>query len=139
MEELEKVISWLKTYPGWEGTLHVDVTDNVPGSSGLYPKGLQELSRREDVLGNLCIRYRWSFSLHRVAAQNPQDNAKWLMAFQQWVAHQSIQGKTPVFGDDPRQEIFRAGEGTLISRNAGGSTGYTVLLTADFTKIFRGE
>lgn len=139
MEELEKVTGWLKTYPGWEGTLCVDVTDTVPGSSGLYPKGLQELSRREDVLGNLCVRYRWSFSLHRVAAQNPQDNARWLMEFQQWVARQSIQGKTPVFGDDPKQEIFRAGDGSLVNRSTGGSTGYTVLLTADFTKIYRGE
>ena len=139
MEELEKVISWLKTYPGWEGTLSVDVTDDVPGSSGLYPKGLQELSRREDVLGNLQIRYRWSFSLHRSFARDPMDNARWLMEFQQWVARQSIQGKVPIFGDDPRQEHIRAMDGALISRKNGGSIGYTVLLTVDFTKIYRGE
>ena len=139
MEELEKVAHWLKTYPAWEGTLDVDVTDVTAGSAGLYPKGLQELSRREDVLGNLQIRYRWSFSLHRTAAKEPAENARWLMAFQQWVARQSLQGKTPVFGDDPKQEQIRAADGALISRKNGGTTGYTVLLTVDFTKIYRGE
>jgi len=139
MTELEMLTNWLKTYPGWEGTLAVDVTDYVPGGSGIYPKGLQELSRREDVLGNLEIRYRWSFTLHRVAAKKPQDNARWLMALQQWVALQSLQGKTPVFGDNAKDEILRACEGALVSRKQGGSTEYTVLLTADFTKIYRGE
>lgn len=139
MTELEALTAWLKTYHGWAGNLLVDVTDAVPGASGLYPKGLQELSRREDVLGNLVIRFRWSFQLHRVAGVNPKADAAWLMDFQRWVAQQSLMGRCPVFGDDPKTEQMRAGEGKLTSRSAGGSTGYTVLLTVDFTKIYRGE
>ena len=138
MTELDRLVSWLKTYPHWEGTLRVDVTDTVSGS-GLYPKGLQELSRREDVLGNLRIRFRWNFSLHRRAAQTPEDNARWLMAFQQWVARQSLHGSVPVFGDVPREEIIRVGEGALKQHNQGGSREYTAVLNVEFTKIYRGE
>ena len=40
MTELEKLENWLKTFPLWDGSLSVDVTDSVPGGMGLYPKGL---------------------------------------------------------------------------------------------------
>lgn len=138
MSDLEKLKAWLQTYPHWQEQILVDVTQAVPGGIGLYPKGLQELSRREDVAGNLVIRFRWSFSLHRIAVCG-QDSAQWLMAFQQWVFNQCRQGLAPRFGDVPGQEQIRACEGSLISRKQGGQTGYTVLLTADFSKIYRGE
>ena len=138
MSELETLQAWLKTFPLWDGSLSIDVTDAVPGGMGLFPKGLQELSRREDVLGNLTIRYRWSFVLRRNQAAQLQDNAQWLMQLQKWAANQCRQGLAPRFGDAPRQEQLRISEGTLVQRNEGGS-GYTALLTVDFTKIFRGE
>ena len=139
MTELEVLTAWLKTYHGWAGTLFVDVVEAVPGSTGLYPKGLQELSRREDVLGNLSVRFRWSFQLQRVAGTDPRADALWLMDFQRWVAQQSLMGRCPIFGDEPKTEQMRACEGSLVSRSQGGSTGYTVLLTVDFTKNYRGE
>ena len=119
--------------------LYVDFADAVPGNMGLFPKGLEEISRREDVLGNLVVRFRWSFQLHRIAGKAPQADARWLMDFQQWVAQQSLMGHCPIFGDDPKTEQMRACEGRLVGRNPGGSTGYTVLLTVDFTKNYRGE
>lgn len=138
MTELKILQTWLQTFPLWEGSLTVDVTEAVPGGMGLYPKGLQELSRREDVLGNLTVRYRWSFSLHRGQAAQTQENAQWLMELQKWAAQQCRQGLTPRFGDIPAEERLRICEGSLTQRREGGS-GYTALLTADFTKIFRGE
>ena len=138
MTELEKLENWLKTFPLWDGSLSVDVTDSVPGGMGLYPKGLQELSRREDVLGNLKVCYRWSFALHRSQAAQTRENAQWLMELQKWAANQCRQGLAPQFGDVPAEERLRICEGTLVHRKEGGS-GYTALLTADFTKIFRGE
>ena len=138
MSELEKLQAWLQTFPMWDGSLSIDVTDAVPGGMGLYPKGLQELSRREDVLGDLTIRYRWSFILHRNQAAQTQENAQWLMELQKWAAHQCRQGLAPKFGDAPVEERLRICEGGLQHRKEGGS-GYTALLTADFTKIFRGE
>lgn len=136
MNELEKLQTWLKSFPLWESSLSIDVTDAVPGGMGLYPKGLQELSRREDVLGNLTVRYRWSFLLHRNQTAQMEANAQWLMELQKWAADQCRRGLAPRFGDG--EERLRICEGSLTKRREGGS-GYTALLTADFTKIFRGE
>lgn len=138
MSELEKLQTWLKTFPLWDGSLSIDVTDAVPGGMGLFPKGLQELSRREDVLGNLTVRYRWNFALHRNQTAQMQDNAQWLMELQKWAANQCRQGLAPRFGDAAQHEQLRIYEGKLAYRKEGGS-GYTALLSVDFTKIFRGE
>ena len=139
MTELEALRAWLRTFPGWDSRLEVDLCDSIPGCTGLFPKGLQELSRREDVLGQLTIRYRWSFTLRRSAAGSSEENARWLIELQKWAAQQSRLGLAPRFGDDPRQEQLRICEGSLVSRQQAGSIGYTALLTADFTKIYRGE
>ena len=139
MTELELLSAWLQTFPMWDTDTQIDLTDAVPGSTGLFPKGLQELSRREDVLGNLTVCYRWSFTLRRNAAGNGEENARWLMELQKWAARQSRLGLAPRFGDIPGQERLRICDGSLVSRQQAGSSGYTALLTADFTKYFRGE
>ena len=135
---LEELRNWLQTFPKWEGTLHLDYADHVPGSSGLYPKGLTELSRREDVLGNLKIRYSWMFELKRAAACG-EENARWLLDLQNWVAEQDRLGLAPEFGDEPRAERIRAFEGKLSNHTQAGSSLYTVALTVEFTKLYRGE
>lgn len=132
---LEKMKQWLETFPKWEGTLQFDYADDVPGNSGLYPRGITELSRREDVLGNVTTRYSCAFILRRTAARN-QENARWLLDFQQWVAEQDRLGLAPKFGDEPKTERLRAFEGKLDSHKQAGSSMYTVLLTAEFTKIY---
>ena len=138
MSELENLQNWLKTFPLWDGSLTVDETEAIPGGMGIYPKGLQELSRRENVLGDLTVRYRWSFLLQRNQGAQTEENARWLMQLQKWAANQCRLGLAPRFGDVPAEERLRICEGTLTQRKNGGS-GYTALLTADFTKIFRGE
>lgn len=135
---LDKVTDWLRTFPGWEGTLQVDYADHVPGNTGLYPQGMTELSRREDVLGNVKSRYCWAFLIRRAALPG-EGNARWLMEFQNWVAEQDRMGLAPRFGDEPGQERLRAFDGKLHSRQQTGSGLYTVMLTAEFTKIYRGE
>ena len=135
---LERVCSWLQTFPLWEGTLQVDYADEIPGSTGLYPRGLTELSRREDVLGNVAVRCRCGFLLRRCACPG-EDNARWLMEFQTWVADQNRLGLAPQFGDDPKQERIRAFDGRIYDRAQAGSGRYTVILTAEFTKYYRGE
>lgn len=135
---LEKVRCWLQTFPLWEGTLQLDYAQAVPGNSGLYPKGLTELSRREDVLGNVKVRCSWAFQLRRAALPG-EENARWLMDFQSWVADQDRLGLAPQFGDEPKSERLRAFDGRLHDRTQAGSGLYTVMLTAEFTKIYRGE
>ena len=135
---LETVKTWLQTYPGWEGTLEFDYVDSFPGNSGLYPRGIREVSSREDVLGNKKIRYSCDFLLRRSVASS-EENAQWLLEFQQWVTHQDATGLAPKFGDEPKTERIRAFEGRLDSHKQVGSALYTVQLTVEFTKLYRGE
>ena len=132
---LKKMKQWLETFPGWEDVLQFDYTDAVPGHSGLYPKGITELSSREDVLGNRRTRYSCAFTLRRAAAPG-EENARWLLAFQNWVAEQDRLGLAPKFGDEPKTERLRAFEGRLDSQQQVRSAGYTVQLTAEFTKLY---
>lgn len=132
---LEKMRTWLECFPGWENNLLIDYVDAVPGSTGLYPRGLSEVSRREDVLGNVTVRCRWEFLLRR-AAGSREENARWLMDLQNWVMEQDRLGLTPVFGEDPRTQRVRAFEGRLDSQKQVGGSLYTVRLTAEFTKHY---
>ena len=133
---LEKMRQWLETFPKWDAALQFDFVDAVPGSTGLYPTGLTELSRREDVLGNVTVRCRAAFMLRRVAGQSAE-NTQWLVDFQNWVMEQDTLGLTPQFGDVPASQRLRASEGKLDSQKQVGSTLYTVKLTAEFDKIMR--
>lgn len=135
---LQTMESWLQTFPKWEGQLQLDYADAVPGSAGLYPRGIRELSRQEDVLGNRKLRLRCVFLLRR-SALCAEENARWLLELQTWVADQDSLGLTPKFGDEPKTERLRAYEGRLDRQNQDGSSLYTVQLSAEYTKIFRGE
>ena len=135
---LEKMITWLQTFPQWEDSIQIDFLQARPGSSGLYPKGLTELSRREDVLGNLTLQCRCDFLLRKNAGIR-EENARWLLEFQQWVMEQDRLGLAPKFGDAPKSERIRVADGQLQSLSQTGSALYTVKLWTEFTKIYRGE
>ena len=132
---LETITGWLRTFPGWEGDLQLDDMDVLPGSNGLYPRGMTELSRREDVLGNLQIRYSWGFLLRRTDADR-EAAARWLLQLQDWIARQDALGLTPQFGDEPATQRIRAFDGRLHSRQQVGTALYTVGLTVEFTKNY---
>ena len=36
---LEKMETWLQTFPGWEGAVQIDYADATPGFCGMYPRG----------------------------------------------------------------------------------------------------
>ena len=135
---LEKMITWLQTFPQWEDSIQIDFLQARPGSSGLYPKGLTELSRREDVLGNLTLQCRCDFLLRKNAGIR-EENARWLLEFQRWVMEQDRMGLAPKFGDAPKSERVRVSDGQLQSLSQTGSALYTVKLWTEFTKIYRGE
>lgn len=142
MTNLTKLRNWLLTFPGWdEGwVLHTDHTEAEPGNSGLFPLGAEELSRREDVLGNVTVQCRYRFYLYRVTGQaDPQANAEFLLELQQWVRQQSATGAAPRFGDDPKQERLRAEKGKLSEVSQTGTGTYIVTLTAEFVKIYGGN
>lgn len=134
MTALEKMQQWLQTYPGWQDTLQIDLTEPAPGNAGLFCEGLEERARQADILGNLQITCRYRFTLYRRVGRD-SDEAQWLLDFQNWVQQQSALGLAPHFGDIPRLEQIQAQKGTLKDR---GQTGlYAVTLTADFTKVYQ--
>ena len=101
MDILERVRQWVKGFPQWEegNLLYIDFTDGVPGSSGLYPGGLEVVSAKADVLGGVKMTCRYHFCLYRVGnAEGSGRDAAWLLAFQNWVLEQSALGLAPRVG-----------------------------------------
>ena len=145
MTALEKVREWLKTYPGYKQlkALSVDATDPQPANGSVAPAGLVEISRRADVLGNVTVTNQLNFTLYFVFAKAPDDdegaeeNAQWMMDFQDWVQAQSMTGKAPAFGDNKRRESVKAQNGTLYGADTDGCAVYSVQLSAQDQKYFR--
>ena len=138
MDVLEKVRQWVQTFPLWEegNLLFIDFTDGVPGNAGLFPTGMEVLSRREDVLGGVKLRCRYNFCIYRVgAADDGGADARWLLQFQDWVLQQCAAGLAPRFGDEPKMETIRAEQGKLRDRQPGMQV-YAVVLTAEFVKKY---
>ena len=138
MTDLEKLKQWLVTYPLWEDTLTVDFSEATPGSAGLFPAGLEETDRQEDILGNVQVSCRYRFILRRQSPGQADGtvNAQWLLDFQNWVQSQCAAGKNPHFGDVPDRERIQAQKGSLTEISGVGTGMYTVTLIADFMKKY---
>ncbi len=139
MEDIEKMRQWLVKFPRWgEQPLRVDHTDAAPENSGLFPAGLDELAYTRDVLGNVKVRCRYRFVLHRLAAvgDDGADNAQWLLDLQHWVRQQSALGLAPTFGDEPAGERILAQKGRRIEGAQPGTGVYEVTLTAEFVRHY---
>ena len=135
MTVLDKLISWLQTFPLWEGEKTcVDSLMSTPGSVGLYPRGIREMGRREDVLGNVEVVNRLQILLCRVTAgeDDRAEDAAWLLALQDWVRQQSAAGLAPRLGDVPEKEWIRAEQGRLKTPVQTGTGRYAVTITAEY-------
>lgn len=147
MTDLEKIRSWLKTFPDHQKLdgFNVDYTDAVPNNGGIFPSGLVEISRSEDILGNVTVRNQYNFGLYYVFEKAAGDdagaqlNADWVMDFQRWVQEQSIQHLAPTFGDEPKSEQIQAQNGVLYDADEEGTATYMVQLSVNFTKHYEEE
>lgn len=136
MEILEKLKAWLRTFPLWgEAELQVDDTGAEPVSCGLFPIGVEELSCKEDLLGNKSVQCRQTFLLRRIA-QRQEEATAWLMEFQVWVRQQSREKAAPTFGDVPGKEWIRAEKGRLSAATQAGTATYEIRIVCEYTKIF---
>lgn len=139
MTNLTMIRNWLLSYPKWSNDLQVytDYNEAVPSFSSLYPLGAEELSRREDVMGNVTVHCRYRFHLYRtMGLENRLNNAAWLLEFQHWVRQQSVTGKAPQFGDDPKMERIRAENGKFHKLLPPGLGTYVLTLTVEFIKHY---
>lgn len=138
MTPLEAVREWLGTYPGHDilSNFRVDYTDQIPANGGIFPAGLVEVSRNEDVCGGVKVQNQYNFGLYYVFQKSPSDdvgaeiNADWIMNFQEWVQ----QSTPPHFGD--RTISASAQNGALYSAEAEGIATYMVQLSILFERSF---
>ena len=144
MSDLEKIRNWLRTYPAIDRLqkLRVDYYSTQPDNGSIDPAGLVEISRNEDILGNVTVKNQYNFALYFSFAKSPEDdegateNANWLLNLQNWIQEQSIRRLVPTFGDVPETETIVAQNGGVDSADEEGTAIYTVQLSVTFTKIY---
>lgn len=145
MTDLERLQAWLRTCPqaGSFRDWKVDYTDQLPGIFGTFPAGMQEVSRKRDILDNVTVTNRYNFSIYAVLPKPTGDdvaaefNAGWVMEFQRWVQEQSLRHKAPTFGNvDANRETIRAQDGALYEVAGKGLAMYSVQLSVEFKKYY---
>ena len=144
MSDIERIRKWVETFSDHKKLdgFQVDYTDAIPNNGGIFPSGLVEISRTEDILGNVTVRNQYNFGLYYVFPKAPGDNegaainADWVMDFQKWVQEQSIRRLAPTFGDEPETERIQAQNGVLYDAEEEGTATYMVQLSVNFTKIY---
>lgn len=137
MTGLEQVRTWLKSYPGMDRLtdLRVDAVGAGAGSGGLFPQGITELERKEDILGNVEVLNQYQFQLTCVFARPEGDdeaaaaNETWLQDLQTWVQERSARGQVPQPGGGAYSASAKAEKGMLKGMGADGTATYTVALT----------
>lgn len=144
MTDLARIREWISTFPQIDklNGLKVDYCSTQLDNSSIAPAGQQEISRTEDILGNITVKNQYNFSLEFVFTKSPGDdvgateNADWVMEFQRWVQEQSIRKLVPTFGDMPDCETAKAQNGANTYADREGNGVYTVLLSINFTKYY---
>ncbi len=144
MTALQKMRDFVERYPGasdFDG-YKVDYTDQIPSNGGIFPSGLVEVARQQDILGNIRVTNQYNFGLYCVFSKTPGDdigatvNADWVMGFQAWVQEQSATGAAPVFGDIPNCEHITAQNGVLYDADDEGWAIYSLQLLVQFIKKY---
>lgn len=128
----ETVKKWLKSFPQWGNTrLWVDNTHYIPGSAGLFCEGLEEISRKQDILGTVKVINRCRFTLDWVmsTAMDPQVAADMLLSLQSWVQQQDLLGLAPALGKNTH---WKAEAGKRREITDAMTVIYTVSLTAQY-------
>lgn len=144
MSDLEKMRNWIQAYPKHEmiAAFSVDLVDQIPFKGSIAPSGLVEISRSEDILGNVTVSNQYNFGLYYAFRKSPDDdidatkNAEWLMDFQKWIQEQSALRKAPIFGDEPAKERISAQNGSIYDATEDGTAIYMVHLSVSFTKNY---
>ena len=129
----EQLLQWLARCPALTGIdLRVDDLPPAAGTGALFPKGVEQTDRWQNLLGQVTARQKMQLVLRLNLPFVPGDanlsaqTARRLLELQAWVAEQSAAA-------DPMQETLTAGAARLEQANDEGSAVYTVTLTAHYT------
>ena len=133
---LEYLRNWLSNCPYITGPITVDYLEVTPNSVGLFSEGTRELSRRQDVSGNVWVTCRSSFSLLRrtIRLSEGSDNAQWLLDLQGWIKEQSACREISIPYITRVQA--EASNGHLQEDTADGMCVYKVSLDVDYVKTY---
>lgn len=138
MAELDKIRTFLMQFPLWgDMPLEIDRSGAVPGHPGLFPQGVTEYGRKEDILGGVTVSCRSRYLLLLRLPCREEENARWLRELADWVRQSSAMGLAPVLGVGNTR--LRCTDGKLKSREQAGTVLYQAELTAEFDKIYKGE
>lgn len=146
MSALKTIRDWLATFPGYTRlqSLRVDYLAAEPDNGSIAPSGLIEISRKENIFGDVIVEKQYNFGLYYIFTKATEDdegsteNADWIIDLQEWVLEQSILGQAPTFGDDPKNEKIKAQNGTIYGATDDGTAIYMVQLSINFlTKYTR--
>ena len=120
----EQLLQWLARCPALTGIdLRVDDLPPAAGTGALFPKGVEQTDRWQNLLGQVTARQKMQLVLRLNLPFVPGDanlsaqTARRLLELQAWVAEQTL----------------TAGAARLEQANDEGSAVYTVTLTAHYT------
>ena len=104
MTALEKIRSWLATFPDFDilSSFSVDYIDRaVPNNGGIFLTAWLRWNAEGISWGNSTVTNQYNFGIYGVFAKPPGDdvgaviNADWVSGFQEWVQAQSVTGDAP--------------------------------------------
>lgn len=144
MTDLQRLTQWLGTYEGHDllAEFRVDYTDRIPSQGAVYPEGLVEADRRENLWGDVVVTNQYNFGLYITFEKSAQDevaasmNADWLMDFQRWVQEQTVRRLVPNFGNTATPAVARAQNGALYEAEDSGTATYMVTLSVIFEQKY---
>lgn len=142
MTRLEKIKTWLATYPEFDilGSFQVDYTDRIyMNEGGALPAGFAETERRQDILGNTTVVNQCNFAIYCAVPgpQGKEPDTGWIEPFREWVQAQSAAGAIPALGDPGLgRENAAVGPGMLYRDSGDGTAAYLVTLTIKFKERY---
>lgn len=138
LTDLEKLKSWILTFPNWDGkTVVADCIPNQPNLLSIVPQGLRVIGHKQDLLGNCRQRLQSDYTLYYtgLGSAHAWEDADTMAAFQLWAQAQNAQGRCPHFGDTPNEQLS-ARQGKLLRLDKLGLSIYTVQITVTYEKNY---
>lgn len=131
MDQINALWQYLSRFPLWQKQeLTVDTTPAAPEGCGLFPRGMEVLSRKQDVTGGVCLRLRQTFLLRRRGVQ-AEKAAAWLLELQNWVLGNPPLDLETVFGAGLQ---LRMEKGRLTQGKQPGTAIYEGIIIMEYTK-----
>lgn len=128
MDYTEKLKNLLMSYPDWGAeALQIDSTGPESSGCGLFPMGVEEITRREDVTGKTKLQLRQTFLLRRLCPRG-RESSRWVAALQHWLTGKKLDAG-----------ILRAEAGRLAKAQFAGNDLYELTLTVEYAKEIYNE